>query len=203
MLDSSEKTTAETPSESNRSNLRFLNWTQWDERLTDEQCDWIVDIGKSFEEGLASALGEEETEEKTRLGYLHRIQVNEASKPLYELLYQLITSINERYYGFDLKGIIPADFIEYHADFGRFDWHDDYAYVGSDKIRKITMIVQLSDSSDYEGGDLETFAHGPTAVPRDRGTVVAFPPFVPHRVKPVTKGVRRSLVVWATGPLYR
>jgi PKHD-type hydroxylase len=64
--------------------------------------------------------------------------------------------------------------------------------------------VQLSEASDYEGGDLEFFnARGEGAVRRPRGSVTFFPSYLAHRVSPVTRGLRRSLVAWACGPGFR
>ena len=66
------------------------------------------------------------------------------------------------------------------------------------------MSIQLSDSDDYEGGDLELmFREEPVKLDRTRGTLVAFPSFMLHRVTPVTRGTRWSLVAWITGPRWR
>jgi PKHD-type hydroxylase len=64
--------------------------------------------------------------------------------------------------------------------------------------------VQLSAPEDYDGGQLE-LRDGDEIVsgPRDAGTIVAFPSWVIHRVTPVTRGLRRSLVVWVGGPPFR
>ena len=80
------------------------------------------------------------------------------------------------------------------------------------KIRKISMTVSLSDPSEYEGGNLEFDFRNNTDWDiqqrtgfkeckeiRPRGSIVIFPSFVWHRVKPVTKGTRYSLVMWTLG----
>ena len=70
--------------------------------------------------------------------------------------------------------------------------------------RKRSLVLQLSDPSDYEGGDLEFFVSAePTPVERKKGLIVAFPSFVLHHVTPVTSGTRRTLVVWLSGPKFR
>ena len=38
---------------------------------------------------------------------------------------------------------------------------------------------------------------------REKGRVLIFPSFLPHKVTPVTKGVRKSLVTWMEGPAWR
>jgi PKHD-type hydroxylase len=70
--------------------------------------------------------------------------------------------------------------------------------------RKLSVVLQLSDPSEYEGGDLEIMnCSEPTQVKKEKGLVTAFPSFMLHRVTPVTKGIRRTLVVWLTGPRFR
>ena len=68
------------------------------------------------------------------------------------------------------------------------------------------MVCQLSDPSDYKGGELE-FSF-PTPENRNissikeiitQGSIVVFPSFIWHRVKPVTEGTRYSLVIWSIG----
>jgi hypothetical protein len=67
--------------------------------------------------------------------------------------------------------------------------------------RKLALSVQLSDSSDYRGGDLLVGRHGVTATaPRERGSVVAFPGWVTHEVTEITAGERWALIVWGYGP---
>ena len=62
--------------------------------------------------------------------------------------------------------------------------------------RKLSFSLQLSDSSEYEGCDLEI--HGgpsPLAAPRARGSLVAFPSYMMHRVTPIRSGTRKALVI--------
>ena len=74
--------------------------------------------------------------------------------------------------------------------------------------RKLSMTIQLSDDNDYEGGDF-IFQKNLIDIPPDskklraKGTILVFPSFLPHAVTPVTKGERKSLVVWADGPEWR
>ena len=80
------------------------------------------------------------------------------------------------------------------------------------KIRKVSGIVQLSDPKDYKGGQLEVQPRM-TANPKlvlntdkhfkPRGSIIIFPSHLWHRVKPVTKGTRYSLVIWALGQPFK
>ena len=102
-----------------------------------------------------------------------------------------------------------------------YDWHCDSwesAYANADnkdtfgKIRKLSVTCSLSDPKDYEGGELEFDFRNmdpdkPTirkcAEISQRGSIVVFPSHVWHRVKPVTKGTRYSLVIWNLGYPFR
>ena len=64
--------------------------------------------------------------------------------------------------------------------------------------------MQLSDADSYEGGDLQFMINNKTVTaPREKGTIIIFPSFVMHRVTPVIKGTRESIVGWVSGPPYR
>jgi PKHD-type hydroxylase len=125
---------------------------------------------------------------------------------LYEKLMYMTLEANFNYWKFDLSYI--KDVIQYTEytgeESGGYDWHLD---VGAYPVnhRKISITVQLSDSDDYEGGDLEFWLGGKTQTkaPRQKGAVVIFPSFLLHRVTPVTKGVRKSLVLWVGGNSYK
>jgi PKHD-type hydroxylase len=186
--------------------LTFFNWVRSEESFSREACDWIVALGSSSQANLGGVgdgkLGGGRLAER-RQSFVHRIHADERTAAFHSQLEGLAYRINDRHYGLEIDGIVPPDYIEYHAGFGHFDWHNDYAYLSAERARKLTLIVQLSDPADYEGGQLEVFDTEPSPLPRERGAVVAFPTFVPHRVTPVTRGVRRSLILWATGPTFR
>ena len=95
-----------------------------------------------------------------------------------------------------------------------YDWYcDSFNKIGNNgKIRKLSMTCQLTDGSEYQGGELEFDFRNYDPPQRDeskhlikceeilhKGSIIVFPSFVWHRVKPVTKGVRYSLVVWNQG----
>ena len=88
-------------------------------------------------------------------------------------------------------------------DQGHYDWHMDLG-TGRFSMRKISISVQLSAADDYEGGDLEFHLSGLDRVKmRQQGTLIAFASFLEHRITPVTRGERFSLVAWVDGPPYR
>jgi len=122
----------------------------------------------------------------------------------YDKMAFIARKVNSIFYRFDLYGFMEdMQYTVYGSGGDHYDWHID-AGASTACPRKLSMSLQLSDPADYEGGTLE-FMSGKDAVAaqRDRGLLVAFPAYKLHRVTPVTKGVRKSIVVWTTGPQFR
>lgn len=117
-------------------------------------------------------------------------------------VWNLLAMINDKYFGFELDGMEHLQYTLYRqGDY--FSWHMDK---GSDspRPRKLSMTLQLSSPAEYEGGELELNTGSSFALaPNTLGSVVAFPSWILHQVRPVTKGERRSLVVWAGGPSFK
>lgn len=86
---------------------------------------------------------------------------------------------------------------------GHYTWHIDLG-TGRFSRRKLSLSVQLSPADAYDGGDLEFHLSGlDRQAMRQQGTMIAFPSFHEHRITPVTRGERFSLVAWVDGPPYR
>ena len=124
---------------------------------------------------------------------------------LYARLEEIVLAINREFYSFDLYGLVEAFQYTVYDDKegGHYDWHVDLG--GHDvQPRKISMSLQLTDSSEYQGCDLVLQAgSGHQTAERARGTLIAFPSYVLHRVTPIESGVRKSLVIWVSGPDFR
>tara|TARA_Y100000401_G_C8311547_1_gene220021 strand:- start:64 stop:639 length:576 start_codon:yes stop_codon:yes gene_type:complete len=93
-----------------------------------------------------------------------------------------------------------------------YDWHCDSTTVNKEnRYRKVSTIVMLSNPSDYEGGQLKfQFRNNVDPTIEDtlvdgnlQGNIIVFPSYVWHKVEPVTKGVRYSLVTWTWGPPFK
>ena len=95
----------------------------------------------------------------------------------------------------------PAQFTEYPKR-GFYDWHMDlnaFGQTGDPPIRKISMTCLLSAPSEFRGGDLAFDDTGKNKVVLKQGQAVFFASFMRHRVEPVKKGSRRSLVMCVVG----
>jgi hypothetical protein len=126
---------------------------------------------------------------------------------LYQQLEIIIKETNWINFKFVLHGMELANYLEYHAGAeSEVDEHGHGKYVkhidgGFNSTRKLTFSIQLSDPSEYEGGDLLLWdAERPTFIPKNKGQIVLFPSSVMHEVTPVTRGIRKSLVGWVNGP---
>ncbi len=120
-------------------------------------------------------------------------------------LIDLVREAN-RSFGFDLDAMSESPQVaRYGAERqGHFGWHADIGAGAVAARRKLTLVAQLSDPGDYEGGalELQPGTSKVTAAP-EKGSATAFPSFVLHRVTPVTAGERHSLAIWAHGPAFR
>ena len=119
---------------------------------------------------------------------------------LYKAFFDAIARCNNTFFHFNITEM--AENIQYSVynseDEGFYDWHVD---MGPENNRKLSLVCHLSDPSEYEGGELQLHLGTGIQVPENsKGTVVIFPSYTVHRVTPVTKGTRRTLVLWITGP---
>lgn len=129
---------------------------------------------------------------------------NEEWSWVYEKLHDMILEANDEMWKFDLQSMREQiQYTEYYGGGGQYDWHMDCG-LGIQNQRKISVTVQLSDPSEYEGGDLQFNIGGSIiTAPRIQGAAVIFPSFFLHRVTPVTKGTRKSFVLWVGGEPFK
>lgn len=139
-------------------------------------------------------------------------QENDGFGHLWSLVERRILVANRNAFGVDCSFMQAMQFTTYHGDEeGFFDWHMDTFFAEHNRRRdycmhrKLTMILQLSDPNSYEGGALEIKANPPPDAEeiRRQGAMIVFPSFTQHRLTPVTRGVRHSLVAWMEGPYWR
>lgn len=125
----------------------------------------------------------------------------EIYKVIDEALSPIVHYANDMLFGFNLNSIREYQITRYKV--GEFyKPHIDLATTQYKSSRKLSITVQLSDSTDYEGGDFK-FTSGipnpPYDALREKGRVLVFPSFLPHEVEEVTKGTRYSIVGWYGG----
>mgnify|MGYP001945525107 CR=1 FL=1 len=123
---------------------------------------------------------------------------------VYDKLSNMISTANSEMWDFELTQMREQiQYTEYYGGGGQYDWHMDCG-LGIQNQRKISVTVQLSSPDEYEGGDLQFNIGGSTiTAPRVQGAAVIFPSFFLHRVTPVTKGTRKSFVLWVGGEPFK
>lgn len=123
---------------------------------------------------------------------------------MYYQVNEKVQEINSNFFGFEnIKITELAQYTEY-SEGGYYNWHMDSAIIGINKpsVRKISMSCLLSNESEFEGGGLELIEDG-KIIDLKQGYAVFFASFLRHRVVPVKKGIRRSLVLWFGGTPFK
>jgi PKHD-type hydroxylase len=179
-------------------------FTTWNNSLSDDEAAAIVRLADKKERSSA-IIGDHDIDEGYRSSRVSWFSYGSETEWVFDRIAHIVGNINSQFYGFDIHGLCEdIQFTEYYAsEKGHYDWHQDS---GPNTIapRKLSIVIQLSDPADYDGGDLQILAsREPTSVDKRLGLATVFPSFILHRVTPVTRGTRRSLVAWIAGPKFR
>ena len=177
----------------------------WDGAFTNEQLDWLQEQAKKAEEiGCVGGGGEGKNNSDVRRSQLNWLSKDKESEWVFKSLSHVASQLNANYFGFDLTGFGEAiQLTNYHEEYqGTYKWHQDFG--GSGPSRKLSMVLQLSDPKEYEGGELQILTgSNPVAIEKKRGLITVFPSWTLHQVTPVIKGTRQTLVTWVSGPNFK
>jgi len=174
--------------------------------FTPEQCQMVIDAGRrqkpqKAQVGMNKPKGGVDTNK--RITTISWIPFKEM-QPMYDQINEFIQKANRNHFGFgDIQITEQAQFTEY-PEGGFYDWHmdTDVTMQHEPPVRKISMTLLLSPENQFEGGDLELMAPG-KRVKLKQGHAIIFASFLNHRVAPVTRGVRQSLVMWFGGKPFK
>ena len=174
--------------------------------FTPEQCRQVIECGRrqkpqKAQVGMNKPGGGLDT--KKRVTTISWIPFKEMPE-MYDQVNEFIQKANRNHFGFeDVHVTEPAQFTEY-PEGGFYDWHmdNDVNMQHEPPVRKISMTLLLSHESQFEGGDLELMAKGKRAK-LTQGQAIIFASFLNHRVAPVTRGIRQSLVMWFGGTPFK
>ena len=177
--------------------------------FTPEQCKMIIAAGRAEPKqdayvgnkqgGIKGAV----LDTKTRTSHISWIPFSKMTD-MYKDIENIMKTTNGNHFGFDGMQITEmAQYTEY-PEGGFYEWHvdNDVNCAHEPPVRKISMTCLLSPESEFEGGDLELMAEGKIAKIK-QGHAVFFASFIRHRVKPVTRGRRQSLVMWFGGTPFK
>lgn len=182
----------------------FTHFYFFEELFSEEECDEIIRLGEESDlfEGRVGG-GQNDLRTTVRKSEIAFMDYNEETAWIFDKLSECAIEANNSMWDFDVWGFGDGvQYTKYYEDGGHYDWHAD---VGPSVCnRKISLVLQLSEPEEYDGGILQlnlgtSFAD----VPRKKGNVVVFPSYLLHRVTPVVAGTRSSLVAWISGPTFR
>ena len=176
--------------------------------FTPKQCQMIINAGRSepkknAEVGNDKGIKGGVYDTKTRTSYISWIPFKKMPE-MYKQLEDVIKKTNGNHFGFDGMQITElAQYTEY-PEGGFYDWHvdNDVNMQHEPPVRKISMTLLLSPENEFEGGDLELMSEGKIAKIK-QGQAIFFASFIRHRVKPVIRGSRKSLVMWFGGTPFK
>lgn len=176
----------------------------WEGAFTTEQLDWLQQKAKeATQEAQVGGGGRGGVNDEIRRSELNWLNKDGESAWVFEKLAHVVASLNADYFGFELTGFGESiQLTNYHeARQGTYVWHQDF---NVDVSRKLSMVLQLSNPCDYEGGELQILTRKePTSIQKKRGLITVFPAWTLHQVTPVTKGTRQTLVAWISGPAFK
>jgi len=177
--------------------------------FTPEQCKMIIQAGRAEPRNDASVGARDkgikggDVDTNTRTSHISWIPFSKMTD-MYKDIEKIMKTTNGNHFGFDGMQITElAQYTEY-PEGGFYNWHvdNDVNMAHEPPVRKISMTCLLSPESEFEGGDLELMSEGKIAKIK-QGHAVFFASFIRHRVKPVTRGRRQSLVMWFGGTPFK
>jgi|TARA_R110000796_G_scaffold10230_2_gene34188 PKHD-type hydroxylase len=192
--------------------INGAKWWIWKGDVSKKICEKIIKLGKS-KKSTKGFLGKDTYDPIKRKSSLVWL----SDQKIFDLMSYYINLANKNAgWNVEISRMEDVQFTNYDKK-GHYDWHVDCAdepfaedahenFRG--KIRKLSCIINLSDGDKFEGGDL-FIAQDQSASPerkinritelRKQGSVIVFPSYTHHKVSPVKKGKRHSLVAWSIG----
>lgn len=177
----------------------------WENAFNDSELDWLRHRAiNTSTPGLVGGGSDGRNDPGVRRSDVSWLNSSQETKWVYEKISYVVSSLNAKFYKFDLIGMGESFQLSNYdsSKSGTYGWHIDFSPEGPS--RKLSLVLQLTDPSEYEGGNLQILnSSQPITIPKKRGLIVAFPSWTLHQVTPVTMGNRQSLVSWITGPMFK
>lgn len=175
-------------------------YAYWENVFTKEECEKIIKIAheKSLTQG--TTIGKTSKIRSSKICWLYSIDNLEWA---FQRVTDIVLDLNKRFFNFDIFGLNEGfQFTNYKAPSDKYGKHIDKIYNGV--IRKLSGSIQLTNPKEYKGGELYLYDSDKGELMRKKqGTLILFPSYTLHEVKPVTKGERNSLVFWVTGKPFK
>ena len=188
--------------------MKYYEYWYWEKEISHKVCQKLINLGKG-KWNEAQTWGS-----KSKNKPLDDIRKSDVvwiiDQWVYDLIWPYMINANEQAgWKYNIVAAEDCQVTRYTED-GFYLWHKDGMgshYEVHDEpdnkflhgnVRKLSMSIILND--EYEGGDFEIIGLKEPLPRLEKGTIIVFPSFIEHRVTPVTKGTRYSLVAWFVGP---
>lgn len=176
-----------------------------DDVFSEDELNNIIKLGNLYVEEQAQ-IGGRGIDKGIRACKVAWMFPNKYTEWIYRRITDAVNQTNEEIFKFDLTKLETLQFTKYkEEESGFYEKHTD-PMVGQylPENRKLSLVVQLSEPEEYEGGNLCLYAgKDPIIIEKKKGRVVFFPSYTLHEVKPVTQGTRYTLVGWVHGPAFK
>ena len=170
--------------------------------FTPKLCQEIIDLSKTLEQKESTVNNLITKEDTIRQSTISWIPFDKM-QPVYNDINDFIQRINRNHFGFENIQITEEAQVSSYSKGQFYEWHTDTRTNMQEEppVRKLSMTLLLNDPSEFEGGDLEIANN--EFVPMKQGHATIFASFLQHRVSPITRGVRKSLVMWFGGEPFK
>ncbi len=174
----------------------------WNGGFTEDEIEKIVFLENllTFEKGLTGPLTEPNV--KIRDSEISWIVPDMNSDWIFQRFASIIGKINYDHFLYNIDWMENLQYTKYGEN-GHYEWHLDVQSSWQNFQRKISAVMLLNNPDEYEGGEFEIVTNGLITEPKswkpNKGDIVFFASTMPHRVKPVLSGERKSIVTWIMG----
>ena len=203
-------------------------WFVFDKAIDNKTCNKIKRLGAKQWQSAAVDTKKGTTDEERKKGRKPEMGVDEKTRVtdvawtndqwVYDVIWPFMMQANaEAGWQYEIKSAESSQITRYKKG-GFYNFHRDGAGCHlvkynnptnafmHDNVRKLSMTLLLNKS--FEGGDFELASYNKekcdiASVEMNQGDIVVFPSWMEHRVAPITKGIRYSLVTWFLGPPFR
>lgn len=191
----------------------FFPYCYLDDAFTIDELNLIENYCQNFDTDIATTFAEDSTIESIRKSQVCHIKRYENSEIdwFFERINNCISHMNDDFYNFELNGYESFQYTEYDEKYkGAYGYHIDLLTTNLNipnmrETRKLSVVLFLSDPDSYEGGgfSVKLGETEETFIEQKKGRMIFFPSFFLHKVHPITKGIRKSIVIWVEGPKFK
>ena len=182
---------------------KVYSYAYWDNIFTKKECEKIIKVAKKKGFIKGTTLNKTDVKSNVRSSDITWLYASDDLEWVFQRVTDTVLNLNDTFFKFDLFGLSEGfQFTNYKAPSGKYGKHIDRSI--DLLVRKLSLSIQLTDPKEYEGGDLCLYQEEKGDImKKEQGTLILFPSYTLHEVKPITKGERNSLVSWVTGKQFK